>query len=370
MIIGIPRERKTDERRVALTPDGALELTRMGHSVIIEQGAGVLSGFTDAAYTDSNTEVVPSLEEVWSRCDLLVKVKEPAPEEVQYFRRGLSVFSFLHLAVAPELTRSMVESGVTGLDYDLVMLDNGRLPILEPMSVIAGQLSIQCGAYALQAGTGGRGILLGGAIGVRPGRVVVIGAGAAGSNAARVALGMGAEVTIIDINEAKLTPFFDSPRKVRTIYSTPLSVEREIKEADIVVGAVLLPGALAPKLITRQMISSMQKGAAIVDICIDQGGIAETSKPTTITHPTYIENGVVHYCVTNMPALVPRTSTIALTNATLPWIKMIAEKGVQGALSTSKPLRRGLTSYQGKLTNGPIAEAVGMKFTPAEEIAL
>ncbi len=360
MIIGVPRERKADERRVAITPDGVRAVTSRGHKVLIETNAGVLSGFTDAEFKSSGAEIAQSLDEVWEKSELLVKVKEPAPEEVKFFRKGQAVFSFLHLAVAPELTKTMVEKGVTGLDYDLVMLEDGRLPILEPMSIIAGKLAIQCGAFALQAHSGGRGILLGGVVGVRPGKVVVVGAGAAGRNAARVAIGTGAEVTVVDVNLSRLTPFTLPPLKARTIFSTPAAIEREIADADLVVGAVLIPGALAPKLISRPMLGSMQKGSVIVDICIDQGGFAESSRPTTISEPTYADSGVVHYCVTNMPALVPRTSTIALTNATLSYIQTIADLGIDGALRKNLPMLRSLTSYQGHLTNSVIGEAVGL----------
>ncbi len=361
MIIGVPRERKEGERRVAITPDGVQELTAKGHTIVIETEAGQLSGFSDDDFHRVGAQIVNSLEKVWSKAELLLKVKEPAPEEIKFFRPGLPVFSFLHLAPQPELTKAMVDSGVTGLDYDLVMLDDGRLPILEPMSIIAGKLAIQCGGYALQANSGGRGVLLGGSVGVRPARVVVIGAGASGSNAARVAIGCGAEVTILDINLTKLAPFTDGAFRARTLHSTPNALKRELQEADLVVGAVLIPGALAPRVVTRDHLSSMKPGSVLVDISIDQGGIAETSRPTSHAHPTYVECGVIHYCVPNMPALVPRTSTEALTSATLPWVKMIAERGVEGALLHSIPLRRALTSYQKNLTNSVIGSAMNMR---------
>jgi alanine dehydrogenase len=360
MIIGVPRERKQGERRVAILPDGVQELRALGHTVLIEQGAGAGAGFADSAFERVGGEPCATLCEVWSRAELLVKVKEPAPEEIPLFRENLSVFCFLHLAPQPELTRALLKSKVTSLDYDLVQADDGSLPILEPMSVIAGKLSIQCGAYALQAGNGGQGVLLGGLPGVKPGRVVVIGAGVAGSNAARVARGLGAEVTVIDINLRRLAQFSD----MRTIFSTPRAIEREVQEADLVIGSVLIPGALAPKLLTREMLRKMPEGSVIVDICIDQGGMCETSRPTSISDPTFVEEGVVHYCVPNMPALVPRTSTEALTNATLPWIKLIANCGVEKALNTSQALRRGLTTINGRLTNQAVAEAVGLPYEP------
>lgn len=361
MIIGVPRERKQGERRVAITPDGVQDLTRKGHKVLVEKNAGDLSGFKNEAFRAAGAQIAETLDEIWNTAQLIVKVKEPAPEEEKLFRPGLAVFSFLHLAVAPDLTKAMAKSGVTGLDYDLVMLDDGRLPLLEPMSIIAGKLAMQCGAYSLQAGSGGCGVLLGGCVGVRPGSVVVIGAGAAGSSAARVALGMGAEVTVLDINISRLAPFADFQPRARTLYSTPSAILREIKEADIVVGAVLIPGALAPKLIKRDYVSQMKPGSVIVDICIDQGGISETSHSTSIAEPTYVESGVIHYCVPNMPALVPRTSTEALTSATLPYVKLLAENGIEQALKLSAPLRRSLTSYRGHLTNSVIGEAVGLK---------
>jgi alanine dehydrogenase len=360
MIIGVPRERKQGEKRVAILPDGVQELTSRGHTVLIEQGAGSDSGFPDFAFEKVGGQLCATLSEVWSKSQLLVKVKEPDPEEFSFFRPGLAVFCFLHLAPQPELTRALVESKVTAIDYDLVQLDDGSLPILAPMSIIAGKLSIQCGAYALQASSGGRGVLLGGLPGVGPARVVVIGAGAAGSNAARVAQGIGAEVTVLDINPKRLAQFSG----MRTIYSTPRAIEREVKEAELVIGSVLIPGALAPKLVTREILSQMREGSVIVDICIDQGGMCETSRPTSISDPTFVEEGVVHYCVPNMPALVPRTSTEALTNATLPWIKLIATQGVEASIEYSKPLYRGLTTINGKLTNQAIAEAVGITYEP------
>ncbi|MFN8389185.1 MAG: alanine dehydrogenase [Bdellovibrionota bacterium] len=369
MIIGVPRERKEGECRVALTPDGAAVLHSRGHRVLIEHNAGKLSGFSDREYQDSGAEIIGTLEEVWGQAELLVKVKEPAPEELSLFRRGLAVFSFLHPAVAPEMMKAMLQSEVTGIDYDLVMLDDQRLPILEPMSVIAGKLSIQCGAYALQSTNGGRGVLLGGAVGVRPARVVVIGAGAAGSSAAQVAIGMGADVVVMDINSDKLQPFSKGALRAITVQSSPVSLEREIRAADLVIGAVLIPGALAPKLLSRKMLGGMKAGSVIVDICIDQGGMAESSRPTTISQPTYVDSGVVHYCVPNMPALVPRTSTIALTNATLRWIVALSEKGILAGVSSLPPLRRSVVSYKGRLTNRAIGDALSLPVVDFATIA-
>ena len=368
MIIGVPRERKQGECRVALTPDGAAQLTAKGHKVIIERAAGDLSGFTDQEYLAAHAEIRGSLAEVWGEAELLVKVKEPAPEELPLCRAGLAVFSFLHPAVAPELVEALVGSKAIGLDYDLVTLDDGRLPILEPMSVIAGKLSIQAGAAALQSGTGGRGVLLGGAPGVRPAKVVVVGAGAAGSSAARVALGMGAQVTILDVNLDRLQPFASGVLHASTLFSSPQAISREIHDADLVIGSVLIPGALAPKLISRAQLQTMKHGAVIVDICIDQGGFAESSHATSIAHPTFIESSVVHYCVPNMPALVPRTSTLALTNATYRWIDSIATLGVKEAIRRLKPLRRSLISYDGHLTNSVVGDALGRSSMTAEQV--
>jgi alanine dehydrogenase len=367
MIIGIPRERKQGESRVAMTPDGTDELTKNGHLVLIETNAGLLSGFSNEEYVNAGGVIVESLEEVWGRADIIVKVKEPSKEEIPLFRPGLTVFCFLHLAAFPELTKEMVDRGITGLDYDLVMLDDGRLPLLEPMSIIAGKLSIQCGAYALQADQGGCGLLLGGSLGVAPARVVVIGAGVVGACAVRIAQGMGAEVTVLDIDTAKLSQFANNINPARTVFSTPSSLERELVAADLVIGAVLIPGALAPKLIKRSYLEGMKNGAVIVDVCIDQGGISETSRPTSHAEPTYVEDGVIHYCVPNMPALVPRTSTKALTSATLPYITMIAEYGVENAIQNSVPLRRSLTSFKGNLTNPVIGKELGMASLSKEE---
>jgi len=367
MIIGVPAERKDGERRVALTPDGASLLCRHGHQVLIETGAGEKSGFTDAEYISAGAQIAESLQHVWKQADLLTKVKEPSPEEYPLFRPGLGIFSFLHPAVAPEMTEAMLRCGITGIDFDLVILDDGRMPILEPMSQIAGKLSVQCGAYALQAHAGGRGILLGGVPGVKPAKVVIIGAGAAGGSAAEVSIGIGADVTILDINAARLAPYTKGPLRAKTAYSSPQALEREVLDADLIIGSVLVPGARAPKLLSRALLTKMKPGAVIVDICIDQGGFAESSVATTISNPTYVEAGIVHYCVPNMPALVPRTSTLALTAATLPWLLNIAEQGVDRAIFGLPPLRRSVVCYQGKLTNKAIGEALSLPFTDGLE---
>lgn len=368
MIIGVPKERKQGERRVAITPDGVKQLCCSGHQVLLETGAGLLSGFTDQEYLASGAQLVSDLESVWRSAEMLVKVKEPSPEELPFFRKGLIVFSFLHPAVAPEMTRAMIDSGVLGLDYDLVTDRSGRLSILEPMSIVAGKLAVQCGASALQADQNGAGILLGGAVGVAPAKVVVLGAGAAGRSAAEVAIGMGAEVSVFDINPDKLRHFSSGHYRCRTLHSSPAAIEREVILADLVIGSVLIPGALAPKLITKKMVEKMHHGSVIVDICIDQGGCAETSKPTSISSPTYSVCGVIHYCVPNMPALVPRTSTWALTNATLPWIVKLANRGVEDLIRTEPSISSAVVTYNNNLTNREIGEALGLSYAEIDQL--
>jgi len=360
MIIGVPRERKSGERRVGMTPFGVSELVKNGHSIIVEQNAGELSSYSNEEFLAAGAKIAPTLAEVWNNCELLVKVKEPAPEEVLFFRPGLAVFSFLHLAVAADLTKALVEKGTTGLDYDLVTTDEGRLVVLEPMSIIAGKLAAQCGAAVLQADKGGRGVLLGGTPAVSPAKVLVVGAGMAGKSAAIVAAGMGANVTLLDLNQAKLAAIQKDHPDIAVRLSNSATLDEEIANADLVIGAVLVPGALAPKVINRAHLNKMKKGAVIVDISIDQGGCAESSKPTTIADPTYVDSGIVHYCVTNMPALVPRTSTQALTAATLPWISMLANTGIENTLRSSAAMRRSLTNYKCKLTNAVIGKAIGL----------
>ncbi|MBP9838993.1 MAG: alanine dehydrogenase [Proteobacteria bacterium] len=361
MIIAVPRERKEAERRVAITPHGAAMLTSKGHRILVEKNAGLLSGFSNEEYKHSKCEIIPTLEELWSKAELLLKVKEPSPEELQYFREDLAVFSFLHPAAAPDMTKALVEKKVLGIDYDLVMTDDGRMPILEPMSAIAGKLSVQIGANLLQANKNGKGVLLGGVAGVKPAKVLVLGAGVAGVNAAKIALGMGAEVVVCDINTQRLEQFTSGFLKAKTIYSTPKNIKSEVIDTDLIIGSVLIPGALSPILITKEMLKLMRPGSVIVDISIDQGGIAETSRPTKITEPTYIEEDIIHYCVPNMPALVPQTSTMALTNATLYWLDKIATLGLDKFYEI-KELKKSIVSYRGNITNKRIAEALKMSY--------
>lgn len=361
MIIGVPKELKNGETRVGILPSGVEALVKSGHQVLIETAAGARCGFSDGDYQHAGATIQPNGKEVWTKCDLLVKVKEPHLNEIPYFREGLIVFSFLHHVTAPEMTTAMLQKKVTGLDYDTLQLDDGRYPILIPMSEIAGKLAIQCGAYALQSGNGGAGVLLGGTEKVSPGRVVVIGAGTVGTHAARTAVGMGARVTVLDDKEAKLARLKSVVPSVETT-STSVSqaLAKELSETDIFVGCALVPGDFTPKLITRESLAKMKRGAVIVDVSIDQGGIAETSRATTISEPTFVVDGIVHYCVPNMPALVPQTSVRALTAETINWIKILADNGLERSLESSKPLRKSLTTLNGKMTNEIIAHALGI----------
>ena len=369
MIIGIPKERKTLEKRVALTPDGARELIRHGHQVLFEKGAGEGSHFADAGYAEVGCTLVGNLKEVWQNSELVVKVKEPHEEEYQYFRSDLTIFDYLHLASMPELSAEMVKGKITGIAYELVQTDDHRLPLLEPMSEVAGKLSILNGSYFLLSQNGGRGVLLGGTVGVPPGNVVIIGAGIAGRCACEVALGVGATVTVLDVDYRKLDRVkFQFGPAVRTVHSTQASIAREIEQADLLVGAVLIPGAHAPRLVTREMIKSMRKGAVFVDISIDQGGCAETIKPTSLDKPVYIDEEVIHYGVCNMPAQTPRTSTMALTAATLPYIVKIANNGVKKSIELFPEIRSAVNTYKGSLTNKAVSEAVNISYTPLASV--
>ena len=368
MIIGVPKEGKLAERRIAITPEGTKQLTDLGHTVLIETCAGQLSGFNDEQYTAAGAIIKSANSQVWEECELLVKVKEPTATECEYFRPGLAIFSFLHLAALPNLADKLLQHRVIGIDYDLLRAADGSLCILQPMSIIAGKLAVQCGAYALQASNGGLGILLGGTPNVPAARVLVIGIGSAGFNAALVANGMGAKVIALDINESSLVNLKNQAPEISTRISNSEVLSEELALADLVIGAVLIPGALAPKLITRAHLKTMKPGATIVDICIDQGGIAETSRPTSILEPTYLEEGVVHYAVPNMPALVPQTSTKALTKASLPWIIKIAESGIHSAINESSPIRNSVITLNGHLTNSVIASDLKLKHQPIENL--
>lgn len=368
MIIGIPKERKTLEKRIALTPDGANELTKHGHTVLIEKDAGLGSHFDNKSFVEAGAEVVDTLEAVWTKSDMVVKVKEPHEEEYKYFRPGHILFDYLHLASMPDVTEAMLKGGVTGIAYELVQTEDRRLPLLEPMSEVAGKLSVLNGSYFLLSQNGGRGVLLGGTVGVAPAKVVVIGAGIAGRCACEVALGMGADVMVLDVSYQKLDYIrVATQNRVKTHHSTKAALERVCITADLLIGAVLIPGAAAPKLVTRGMIKSMKKGAVFVDISIDQGGCSETIRPTSLDKPVYEDEGVIHYGVCNMPAQTPRTSTMALTAATLPYIVKLADGGGMKSLSVHKELRNAVNTHKGLLTNKAVSDAVGVKYTSVED---
>lgn len=365
MRVGIPKEIKVHERRVGATPDLVRLLVQSGHEVIVESAAGELLGYTDALYAAAGARVVPDPQQVYA-ADLIVKVKEPQPEEFDFLREGQILFCYLHLAAEPAVTKRLVESQCVAIAYESVTDSRGRLPLLLPMSEVAGRLSIQVGATALQMNNGGRGTILGGVPGVAKGHVVIIGGGVSGTEAARMALGLGANVTVLDrdVNRLReLENLFGSALSTR--YSTPVSVEESIKTADLVVGAVLIPGKRAPIVMTRSMVKNMMRGSVIVDISIDQGGCSETSRPTTHANPIYIEEGVLHYCVTNMPGAAGRTSTQALTNATTPYVLALANKGYKRALQEDVALQDGLNVYRGAVTNREVAEELHYAYTPS-----
>lgn len=368
MRIGVPKEIKIAEKRVGLPPPCVKTLTGRGHEVFIEKNAGIGSGFMDEAYVQAGAKIFSRAEDIWAQADMIVKVKEPIGPEFDRMRPGQVLFTYLHLAADRELSEKLLQLRVVGIGYETVQLEDGSLPLLAPMSEVAGALSVQMGAYCLEAKNGGMGILLSGVPGVRPARVTVIGAGVAGMAAATVAAGMGARVSILDINPARLAYIRDVMQgRVVAINSNPANIEEECLNSDLVICTVLIPGAKAPKLISRDLVKRMKKGSAIVDISIDQGGCTETSRPTTHENPIYMEEGVVHYCVANMPGAVPRTSTIALTNATFTYVLAIAEKGWEKALADDPALKRGLNVYDGKMVCKPVADAFAM---PCETLDL
>lgn len=361
MIVGVVKEVKPDERRVAMTPAGVAAFTTHGHRVYIERGAGLGSGFADQEYRAAGADIIPSAASVWNRATIVLKVKEPLASEFKFLRPDLILFTYLHLAAEPQVAHALLKHGVAALGYETVQLEDSSLPLLAPMSEVAGRLAIQVGGWCLEAQNGGAGVLLSGAPGVRPGKVLIIGGGIAGFNACRVAEGVGAQVTILDVNPLRLRYLNDllSSRAV-TVMSNRATLEEEIRQADLVVGTVLVAGARAPRLITRPMIARMKRGAALVDIS-SQGGISETSVPTAHSKPIYIREGVVHYCVTNMPGVVPYTSTYALTNATLSYALEIADHGLLEACARNPALRLGLNTYGGKVVHPAVAESLRMK---------
>jgi alanine dehydrogenase len=365
--IGVATEIKPDEYRVALTPAGALELINRGHEVLVESGAGVGSAFADAAYERVGART-GTADEVWGTSDLLLKVKEPVAAEYPRLRSGLTLFTYLHIAADEPLTQALLDSGITAVAYETVEARNGALPLLAPMSEVAGKLASQAGAYFLEKQFGGRGLLLGAVPGVAPGRVVIIGGGIVGYNAAIVALGLGAEVTILERSIDRMRHLEEVlSGRVTLLMSSTLQIAASVEEADLVIGAVLIPGALAPKLVTREMIAGMKSGAVVVDVAIDQGGCFETSRPTTHSDPVYVVDEVIHYCVTNMPGGVPVTSTRALTNATLPYVEAIAEHGLRGAVTADPSLAKGVNVIGGTVTYEAVAEAHDLDYTPLGE---
>ena len=368
MIIGIPQEIKAEETRVAITPSGVAGLIAHGHQVVIQQGAGAGSSIPDELYQAAGARILSSASAVWERAEMILKVKEPLPAEYPFLRPGLMVFTYLHLAAEEALTRILLDKQVTAISYETIQLDDGSLPLLAPMSEVAGRLSIQVGAWCLQAQNGGRGVLLSGASGVKPAYVVILGAGIAGASACQVAVGMGAHVSILDVNPARLRYAHDIlGGHVTTVMSNRANIEEEVIAADLVISSVLVPGARTPKLLSRMLFRNMKPGAAFVDISIDQGGSAETSRPTAHHDPIYREEGVVHYCVTNMPAIVPHTSTFALTNVTLSYAIELADKGLQ-AVRDNPALRRGLNTLRGQITHPGVATAFALPCAKVEAL--
>ena len=361
MIIGIPKEIKEQEQRVALLPSAASQLTRRGHSVVVQKNAGIGSGYPDDDYIKAGAEIVDQAKEVFARADMIVKVKEPLEAEFPLLRKGQILFTYLHLAASKSLTEALLKSGVTAIAYETIQVDH-RLPLLEPMSEIAGRMSVVMGANFLAKYNGGSGVLLGGVPGVLPGRVVVVGGGTSGVNAARMAAGLGADVTILDVDLERLRYLDLSIINANTLYSSEANLLELMPECDLLIGAVLLPGAKAPKLITRQMLRRMKPGSVLVDISIDQGGCVETSRPTTHLDPVYVEEGVTHYCVANMPAAYARTATQALTNVTFRYIELLADLGLEGACKKQPALIGGINTRDGRLTCKAVAEAHGLKY--------
>lgn len=369
MVIGVPREVKDHESRVGVTPAGVHALVAAGHKVLVEHNAGELSAMPDDDYQAAGAEIVGSAHDVWRLSEMVVKVKEPVETEYRHFREGLSLFTYLHLAPLTALTDALLEKRVIGIAYETVRDASGALPLLMPMSEVAGRMSVQVGAAYLEKEHGGRGLLLGGVPGVPPGHVVIIGGGIVGTNAAKIALGLGARVTLVDLNLNRLRELDDIfGGRLYTLASNSYNIERAVCDADLVIGGVLIPGAAAPKLVTRGMVSKMKKGAVIVDVAIDQGGCIETARPTTHSDPSYVVDGVVHYCVTNMPAAVPNTSTLALTNATFPYVLKLAKLGAEDAIRQDRAVAEGVNTFRGKLTYKAVAESQSRPWTPIADL--
>lgn len=369
MIIGVPKEIKNNENRVAITPAGVIHLVNAGHKVLIEANAGIGSGFTDEEYKQAGAEILERASEVWEKAEMILKVKEPLPSEYGYFRKGLILFTYLHLANEPELTQALVENEVTAIAYETITVYNS-LPLLTPMSEVAGRMAVQLGAQYLEKSKGGKGILLSGVPGVKRGKVTIIGGGVVGTNAAKIAQGLGADVTIIDLNPARLRQLEDIfGSNVQTLMSNPFNIAESVQDSDLVIGSVLIPGAKAPKLVTEEMIKSMQPGSVIIDVAIDQGGNFETVEhATTHDNPIIEKHGVLHYAVANIPGAVPRTSTISLTNVTIPYAVQIASKGVVKAIKESEPIKTGVNVMNGKVTFKAVADDLGYDYVPVDDV--
>jgi len=369
VIVGLPKEIKDNEYRVGLTPAGARALTDAGHRVVVEKSAGEGSGFEDALYERAGATIIPSADDVWAEAEMIVKVKEPIEPEYPRMKEGLLLFTYLHLAPDPKQTQALLEHKVTGIAYETITDKKGTLPLLTPMSEVAGRMAVQVGAQYLEKMNGGRGVLLGGVPGVPAARVVILGGGVVGTNAAKIAVGMGAQVTIVDKNLDRLRELDDIfLSKISTLASSAYGIHGAISEADLIIGGVLVPGAAAPKLVTREMLKDVMKGAVIVDVAVDQGGCIETTRPTTHSNPTYYVEDVLHYCVANMPGAVPRTSTFALTNATLPYALRLANRGFLDAISADPGLKEGVNTYAGKLTYQAVADDQGLEYTSLDDI--
>ena len=364
MIVGVPREIKQDEYRVGLIPVGAEELTKAGHTVLVETGAGLGSGIPDDLYAENGARIVASADEIWAEAELVVKVKEPQPAEISLLRAGQMLFTYFHFAADEDLTRGVLDSGVTAIAYETLEGPKGGLPCLTPMSEVAGRMSIQEGAKYLERPQLGRGILLGGVPGVAPAHIVILGGGVVGKNAAQIAAGFQADVFILDINVDRLRYLEDiMPANVNTLFSDRHNIREQLQQADLVIGAVLIPGALAPRLVNAEDLRIMKQGAVIIDVAIDQGGCTETSQPSTHSDPSYVVDGIVHYCVTNMPGAVGRTSTYALCNVTFPYALRIASEGVQAAAAKDAGFAKAINMHAGKVTNRPVAETFGMEYS-------
>jgi len=369
VIIGVPKEITTREYRIGMTPAGAQQLVARGHKVLIETRAGEGSGLRDEQFTAVGAEVVPSAADVWRRADMIMKVKEPLPAEFEYFRPGLIIYTYLHLAAEPTLTRKLMDTKVRAVAYETIQVADGSLPLLRPMSEVAGRMAVQAGATCLEKWRGGKGVLLGGVPGTRRGRVVILGGGVVGRNAAHIAVGMGAQVTILDVHAKTMDYLEDIFRgAIETLYSNPANIEEVVTRADLVIGAVLVTGAKAPTLVPRSLVSKMEKGSVIVDVAIDQGGCIETVRPTSHDNPTYEVDGVIHYCVPNMPGAVSHTSTFALTNTTMKYALALADHGVAAAAKADPALALGINCYDGACTYEAVAQAHGLGYTPLTSV--